>query len=107
MRPPGEIRHAVLDVSARLCAARAGHPVAGVVWREVAAQLVPRGIAVRAVRETWKNLVRAGELRRVAPVRVPGVSRALQACAPATTRVEACAPDVGAVVRSWVGGSVG
>ena len=105
MRPPGEIRRSVLDVSARLSAARAGHAVPGAVWTEVAAELVPRGIAAHAVRDTWKNLVRSGALQRVGPVRVPWASRAMQACAPVSAQRRG--PDVGDVVRSWLGGGGG
>ena len=102
MRPPGEIRQAVLSTARGFARARAGTSTPGAVWREVAEQLVPKGIAERAVRNTWKNLVRSGALQPVAEVRVPGVSRALQACAPAASTA-APLPDVGAVVRRWVG----
>jgi len=102
MRPPGEIRQAVLSTVRGFAQQRAGQSVPGAVWREVAAQLRPAGIAERSVRDTWKNLVRSGGLRPVGEVRVPGVARKLQACAPAAP-APAPAPDMGTVVRSWVG----
>lgn len=102
MRPPGEIRERVLQTARGFARDRAQHAVPGAVWREVAQQLVPQGIAERAVRDTWKNLVRAGQLRPVGAVRVPGVSRAMLACAPVAPPATAV-PDVGAVLRSWVG----
>lgn len=99
MRPPGEIRQAVLNTARGF--ARRADAVPGATWRDVAAQLVPQGIAERTVRDTWKNLVRSGVLAPVGQVRVPGVSRALQACAPASA--PPAGPDVGTVLRSWVG----
>ena len=102
MRPPGEIRQAVLQAARGFAKARAHTPTPGAVWREVAEQLVPQGIAERAVRDTWKNLRRAGHLRPVGEVRRQGTPRALLACAPAQPASVAVA-DVGAVVRSWVG----
>ena len=102
MRPPGEIRQAVLSTARGFARARAETDAPGAAWREVAEQLVPKGIAERAVRNTWKNLVRSGALQPVGQVRVPGVSRALQVCAPATS-TPAPVPDVGAVLRNWVG----
>lgn len=104
MRPPGEVRQAVLHTARGFAQRRAGEPVPGAVWREVAAHLVPQGIAERAVRDTWKNLVRSGWLRPVGQVRMSGVSRSLLACAPAVPVCREAPADVGAVLRSWAVG---
>jgi hypothetical protein len=106
MRPPGEIRHAVLHAARGFAQQRARDAVPGAVWREVAAQLRPAGIAEHAVRDTWKNLVRSGALQPVGEVRVSGVSRALLACAPAPAHGPAV-PDVCAVVRGWASSCIG
>ncbi len=81
-RPIGEIRLAVLKAAADLAVQRTQAPVRGPTWRDVAAELVPRGVGQAAVRHTWKNLVRAGVLQPVGRVKVPGVSVQLQACIP-------------------------
>lgn len=103
MRPAGEIRHAVLQAARGFAQQRADHAVPGAVWREVAAQLRPAGIAESAVRNTWKNMVRSGALQPVGQVRWAGASRVLLACAPASAPARAAPADVCAVVRCWVG----
>ena len=72
MRPAGEIRQAVLQV------VQSATPT-GATWHDVARQLVPQGIARRAVLHTVKNLARSGAVQPVAWVRAPGVSRAMAA----------------------------
>lgn len=86
MRPAGEIRQAVLRAAWDVAAERASLPVAAATHHDVAARLVPAGVARHAVLNTWKNLVRSGQLRPVAPVKALGASRPLLACVPA------CAP---------------
>ena len=82
MRPAGEIRQAVLSTAWELAVERAMQPIAGATQHEVAARLRPKGVAPRAVRWTWDNLVRAGQLRPVGPVLHPQLGRTVQACAP-------------------------
>lgn len=108
-RPIGEIRLAVLKAAADLAVQRTQAPVRAPTWRDVAAELVPRGVGHAAVRHTWKNLVRAGVLQPVGRVKVPGVSVQLQACipvqGPAAQRCMAPADPfsaLSAASRGWV-----
>lgn len=108
MRPPGEIRRAALAAAWDVAVARASQPVPGATWRDVAAVLVPQGVATRVARDTWKNMVRSGALRPVGTVRVPDSARALQAYAPAgLSPCGQAAPlldmALGAALRAWVG----
>lgn len=109
MRPPGEIRRAVLQAAWAVAVEKAMDPVPGATWRDVAARLVPHQIAPRAVHYTWKNLARSGELRQVGPVRVPGSARQLVACVPAMLGApveragQGLEPAVALALRAMVG----
>lgn len=114
MRPPGQIRPAALRAAERVVQQqRAMHRQAGSVhmqvgatWRDVAELLVPQGVAVHAVRHTWKNLTRTPLLQRVGPVQVPGAQRAMVAyvpCVQPSDLVSAADPaPLANSMRAWV-----
>jgi hypothetical protein len=112
LRPPGEIRRAALDAAWAVASERAQSAapgaVAGVTQRDVLARLVPIGVARHAVKHTWENLVRAGALRPVGKMQVPGAPRPLQAYAPVRVGERAVSGSTGmqalaGVARAWVG----
>lgn len=110
MRPAGEISQAVLRAAWDVCSERVGTPMAAATHRDVVERLVPKGVAQHAVRNTWKNLVRSGQLKPVQPVKALGASRPLLACVPASAlgvgfvRQGLSAPagaDLGAALQRW------
>lgn len=106
MRPPGEIRRAVLDAAWAVALERAMTPLPAATHRDVVARLVPQGVARHAVLNTWKNLVRAGHLQPRGEVRVPGAARPLMACAPAADAPGQQAPGRDHLLqlqRAWAG----
>ncbi len=82
--PLSEVSRAILDIleAARLAALQAAVDLAAKValtWRDCAARL-PH-VDAQAVRRAFENLMRAGKLERVGPVKVPGSRRPMLACA--------------------------
>lgn len=107
MRPAGEIRRAALQAAWDVAVERALQPVPGATRADVLARLVPKGVGQRAAIFTWKNLVRAGCLRPVGKLQVPGSLRPMQAYVPVGERTTAPAPacpalQLGGVTRAWV-----
>lgn len=75
MRPRGEIREALAQ-AAGVLAQRHG----GGTWRDIAAAAC---VGFELGRHTIKNMVRAGELQRVRPIRVEWSRREVDLLAPA------------------------
>lgn len=103
MRPPGEIRRAVLDAAWAVALERAMTPLPAATHRDVVARLVPQGVARHAVLNTWKNLVRAGHLQPLGPMPAPGAARPLLACVPAAMAQEPQREGVLQLQRAWGG----
>lgn len=104
MRPAGEIHRAVLAAAGAVVAERAQAPVPAATWLDVAERLEPEGFGRTAVRDTWHNLRRRGQLRTVGPIKLPHSCRPMKACVPAPAE-SLQAPDAGALLqglfRSW------
>lgn len=108
MRPAGEIRQQALAVAWEVAEKRRGTPVPGCTFHDLTARLVPKGVSVKAVRHTWKNLVRSGALGPVGKVRAPGVSRPVLACVPAVPMPAQPSPgaELHDLARAWVNGQL-
>jgi hypothetical protein len=80
-----------------------GHPDErfGLTWKRAAEHLGYAGGELRLVRDTMNNMVRTGELERVARERVPGVRRPMTVYAPAERSAPSAAPALDAVLRGW------
>jgi hypothetical protein len=102
----GEISRMVLAQAVHMAAERAQAPLRGATtWRDLEPRLVAQGVGTKALRHTVKNLARLGHLQPAATVRVPGVSRALQAylpAAPAEARqAPSAAQQLADITRHW------
>lgn len=101
MRPAGELRLALRSAAPPL--SLDGQPVAGASYLALAATLAQRGMLslqapseLQLVHRTVKNMVQAGELRRVGDARVVGKRRKLGLYAATAGQ----GWDAGAVTRS-------
>lgn len=105
MRPPGEIRRMTLGALAELARERREHQHRGATWRDAVQRLVPLGVSEDAVRNTMKNLARAGAIQPVGAVKVPDSARPLTAWEPASRRAGGdSAQALASVTRCWVAG---
>lgn len=99
-RPRGAIRQALASSAWALASSS---PQGGANWRDAAAHAC---VGFEAARQTWKDMVRSGELVRLQPVRVPHASRAMSLCAPAGMAAQqaaaaGAAEAVASAMRSW------
>jgi len=98
-RPRGEIRQALASSAWEIAGAS---PLGGATWREAAAHAC---VGFEAARQTWKDMVRSGQLVRVQPVRVAHASRAMSLCAPAGMAATRSAADAAeeliTAMRRW------
>jgi hypothetical protein len=103
MRPAGIIRRAALQTAWDLALARSTSPMPGATSRDIVASLVPLGYGREAVRNTVKNLTRAGTLRPVGSLRVADSNRQLVVLAPAALLPQVCTPgaDLARALHGW------
>lgn len=118
MRPAGEVRQALRD-AAPVLPQDAAEPTMGSSYLDLAHQLAGRGLLsvdapaeLRLVRQTVKNMVQAGELRRVGSAKQRGTRKALglyaAPCTASTGGWDACATTRGdaglaALQSAWWG----
>ena len=100
--PLSEVSRSILEIMAAACAAaKAASQQAALTWRDIAARM-PH-INADSVRRSFENLLRAGRLARVGPVKVPGSRRPMLACSLAQSSQASL--DLQAVMSSWMGGA--
>lgn len=109
MRPPGQIRLMTMEAMTQLARERRDQERRGATWRDALQRLVPQGVSRDAVRNTVKNLARAGQLKPVGTVTVPDAPRPLVAYEPVHSQADAAARCGGAlplmrVTRGWARG---
>jgi hypothetical protein len=97
MRPPGEIRCAVLNAAQALTAERGQ----GATWHDLAKHA---RVSRRAARQAVRDLARAGELLRVGSVPVPGVRRPMTTYAPPAEQATGPAA-LEALMTTWCRGA--
>jgi hypothetical protein len=97
MRPPGEIRCAVLNAAQALTAERGQ----GATCRDLAERAC---VSLRAARQAVKNMARAGELVRVGSTPVPGSRRPMTMFAPPVEQAAGPAA-LAALMSTWCRGA--
>lgn len=105
MRPAGDIRRAALAAAWEAARPLPDGTPRGATYHDLTRRLVPQGISESAVRNTWKNLVRSGRLRKLGTVKVAGVCRPMLACVPAEAMPPMAAPSAAGadLARAWSG----
>ena len=93
MRPPGEIRCALLNAAQVLYAERGE----AITWRDLASHAK---VGFFAARQAVKDMARAGELVRVGTRAVPGSRRPMTTYAP-IPREASGPPALEALMRTW------
>lgn len=99
MRPQGEVRQAIGKAARELAAERAVNPgfvAAGGTWRELGARAC---VGYQVAKQTVKNMAQAGELQRLAAVRVEGSRRPMTLFGPGSSGSPGQSLD--AVMRGW------